>query len=132
MVKNRLFMRSTNNFEDRNGYKEEPANNKKRTMVMDIMPLFVMGYEWIWLVLVAGIVIFGAKKIPQIARALGRSQGEFEKGKIEGIKEAKELANSDDRIKLEKAAESLGIETEGKTDEQIRESINKSLSKAEK
>lgn len=125
-------MRSTNNFEDRNGYKEEPANNKKRTMVMDIMPLFVMGYEWIWLVLVAGIVIFGAKKIPQIARALGRSQGEFEKGKIEGIKEAKELANSDDRIKLEKAAESLGIETEGKTDEQIRESINKSLSKAEK
>lgn len=125
-------MRSANNFEDRNGYKEERANNKKRTMVMDIMPLFVMGYEWIWLVLVAGIVIFGAKKIPQIARALGKSQGEFEKGKIEGIKEAKELANSDDRIKLEKAAESLGIETEGKTDEQIRESINKSLSKAEK
>jgi sec-independent protein translocase protein TatA len=101
-------------------------------MGIDMIPLFVMGYEWIWLVLIAGIVIFGAKKIPEIARALGKSQGEFEKGKIQGIKEAKELANSDERVKLVKAAESLGIQHEGLNDEQLKEAINKSLTKPEK
>ena len=122
-----------NNFEDRNGYKQRFARYKNRTgMGMDLIPLFVMGYEWIWLLLIAGIVIFGAKKIPEIARALGKSQGEFEKGKIQGIKEAKELANSDDRVKLVKAAESLGIQHEGLNDEQLKEALNKSLSKPEK
>jgi len=122
-----------NNFEDRNGYKQRFARYKNRTgMGMDLIPLFVMGYEWIWLVLIAGIVIFGAKKIPEIARALGKSQGEFEKGKIQGIKEAKELANSDDRVKLVKAAESLGIQHEGLSDEQLKEALNKSLTKPEK
>ncbi len=107
--------------------------NKIRTsMGMDLIPLFVMGYEWIWLVLIGGIVIFGAKKIPEIARALGKSQGEFEKGKIQGIKEAKELANSDDRVKLVKAAESLGIQHEGLSDEQLKEAISKSVTKPEK
>jgi len=122
-----------NNFEDRNGYKQRFARYKNRTgMGMDLIPLFVMGYEWIWLLLIAGIVIFGAKKIPEIARALGKSQGEFEKGKIQGIKEAKELANSDDRVKLVKAAESLGIQHEGLSDEQLKEALNKSLTKPEK
>ena len=119
-------------FEDRNGYKEELVNCKQGNMVMNLIPLFVMGYEWIWLILIGGIVIFGAKKIPEIARALGKSQGEFEKGKIQGIKEAKELANSDERVKLVKAAESLGIEHEGLSDEQLKEAIGKSMSKSEK
>lgn len=104
----------------------------KRGTVMNLTPLFVMGYEWVWLLVIAGIVIFGAKKIPEIARALGKSQGEFEKGKIEGMKEAKSLLNSDERAKLEKAAESLGIETQGKSDDQLKEAINKSLSKSDK
>jgi sec-independent protein translocase protein TatA len=33
-------------------------------------------------------LIFGAKKIPEIARALGRSSGEFKKGLREGNAEA--------------------------------------------
>ena len=38
-------------------------------------------------------LIFGAKKIPEIARALGRSSGEFKKGLKEGNAAAAEKAD---------------------------------------
>lgn len=98
-------------------------------MGMDMIPLFVAGFEWIWILVAAGIVIFGAKKIPEIARSLGKAKGEFEKGQIEGTKEVKSLLSSDDRTKLIKAAESLGIQTEGLNNDQLKEAINKALSK---
>jgi len=98
-------------------------------MALDMIPLFVTGYEWIWLAVIAGIVIFGAKKIPEIAKSLGKAQGEFEKGKIEGAKEVKSMQSSEDeRLKLVKAAESLGIQTEGLSNEQLKEAINKAVS----
>jgi sec-independent protein translocase protein TatA len=97
-----------------------------------MIPLFLpVGMEWIWLVVIGGIVIFGAKKIPEIARSLGKSKGEFEKGQIEGTKEVKKMINSDERLKLLKAAESLDIETEGLSDQQLKEAINKATSKQE-
>jgi len=98
-------------------------------MVTEMIPLFVMGMEWIWLIVIGGIVIFGAKKIPELARSLGKAQGEFEKGKIQGTKEAKELLNSDEHVKLVKAAESLGLETEGLSDQQLKDAISKATSK---
>jgi sec-independent protein translocase protein TatA len=99
-------------------------------MALNVLPLFVMGMEWIWLIVIGGIVIFGAKKIPELARSLGKAQGEFEKGKIQGTKEAKELLNSDEHLKLVKAAESLGLETEGLTDQQLKDAIGKATSKS--
>ena len=53
--------------------------------------MFVGGYEWVWIVVIVGVLLFGAKKIPELARTLGKSKGEFEKGKIEGDKELKDL-----------------------------------------
>ena len=39
----------------------------------------------VWVILVIGVVlIFGATKLPQIARNLGKAQGEFKKGLKEG------------------------------------------------
>jgi sec-independent protein translocase protein TatA len=44
---------------------------------------------WQFLIVILIIaIIFGAKKIPEIARALGRSSGEFKKGLKEGNAEA--------------------------------------------
>jgi sec-independent protein translocase protein TatA len=43
-----------------------------------------VGPEWIVVAVVAVAVIFGAKKIPEMARSLGRAQGEFKKGLKEG------------------------------------------------
>jgi len=47
--------------------------------------------EIIILVIVIGVLIFGAKKIPELARTFGKAKGEFEKGKIEADKELKEF-----------------------------------------
>ena len=49
----------------------------------------------LWQVLIVVLIvalIFGAKKIPEIARALGRSSGEFKKGLREGNAAAAEKA----------------------------------------
>jgi sec-independent protein translocase protein TatA len=43
--------------------------------------------EWIIVGIVAIAVIFGATKLPEIARNLGRSSGEFKKGLKEGDEE---------------------------------------------
>ncbi len=48
---------------------------------------FIAGQEWIILAIVVVVLIFGAKKIPELAKTFGKARGEFEKGKIEGEKE---------------------------------------------
>jgi len=40
--------------------------------------------DWMLVVLIGGVVIFGAAKLPQIARNMGKAQGEFKKGLKEG------------------------------------------------
>jgi sec-independent protein translocase protein TatA len=47
--------------------------------------------EIIIILVVAGIVFFGGKKIEELGRALGRFTGEFKKGKMEVEKELKEI-----------------------------------------
>ena len=39
--------------------------------------------DWLIIAVVAGILFYGSSKIPQLAHSLGRSVGEFKKGKIE-------------------------------------------------
>jgi sec-independent protein translocase protein TatA len=54
-----------------------------------------MGNEWIILIIIAVVFIFGAKKIPELAKTLGKAKGEFEKGKIEGEKELKDFKDKE-------------------------------------
>ena len=58
-----------------------------------------MGAEWIWILIIIGVLIFGAKKIPELARTLGRAKGDFEKGKIESEKDLKEFKEKQDSNK---------------------------------
>jgi TatA/E family protein of Tat protein translocase len=43
--------------------------------------------EWIIVAAVAVVVLFGATKLPEIARNFGRAQGEFKKGLRDGVDE---------------------------------------------
>lgn len=52
---------------------------------------FIAGQEWIFVIVIAVVLIFGAKKIPELAKTFGKAKGEFEKGKIEGDKELDEF-----------------------------------------
>ncbi len=52
---------------------------------------FIAGQEWIWIIVVIAVLLFGAKKIPQLAKTFGKAKGEYEKGRIEGDKELEEF-----------------------------------------
>ncbi len=59
--------------------------------LMNIANFVPGGTELIILVVVIGVLIFGAKKIPELAKTFGKAKGEFEKGKMEGEKELKDF-----------------------------------------
>ncbi len=62
--------------------------------------------EIIVLVVVIGVLIFGAKKIPELAKTFGKAKGEFEKGKIEADKELKDFKGEIDNITKDKQVKS--------------------------
>ena len=64
--------------------------------MFESLMMFVGGYEWVWIIVIVGVLRFGAKKIPELARTLGKSRGEFEKGKMEGDKELNDLKEKKD------------------------------------
>ena len=63
--------------------------------------------EIIVLVVVIGVLIFGAKKIPELAKTFGKAKGEFEKGKIQGDKELKDFKGEIDNVSKDKEVKSL-------------------------
>ena len=54
------------------------------------------GSEWFWIVLVI-ILLFGAKKLPELARSIGRSLGEFSRAKDDFEKEVKNAVEDGDK-----------------------------------
>ncbi|MBR6162611.1 twin-arginine translocase TatA/TatE family subunit [bacterium] len=53
-----------------------------------------IGIQEITLVIIVVLLLFGGKRIPELARALGRASYEFKKAKETIKKEADEIANS--------------------------------------
>jgi sec-independent protein translocase protein TatA len=60
--------------------------------------LFSSPWEVVVVLLVI-ILLFGARKLPDLARALGKSMSEFKKGREEGLKVEKP-AESDDTKRI--------------------------------
>ena len=89
------------------------------------------GAEWIIIGAIIIALIFGFKKIPEIARSFGRASGEFQKAKYEMQKEVERVKNSDptNRDKLESIADKLGIDYANKSDEELRLAIDKNIGK---
>ena len=52
---------------------------------------FIAGQEWIFIIIIAAVFIFGAKKIPELAKTFGKAKGEYKKGEIEADEELKKL-----------------------------------------
>ena len=93
------------------------------------------GMTEILIIVVAIVILFGATKIPELARSLGKATGEFRKGKQEvelelkdiekSVKEGKPAPDKSSRIRA--LAKDMGISVEGKSDEQLLEEIQKKM-----
>ena len=85
----------------------------------------ISGWEWILILgVVVVIILWGPKKIPELARAIGRARGEFDRASKEYSESppTTEKQPSSDDLLIE-TAKNLGISTEGKTKEQISKEI---------
>lgn len=69
-----------------------------------------IGIPEIILILVVVLLIFGGKRIPELARSLGRAKYEYKKAKETIEKEAKDLEKSVDAV-AESEAEKSGKES---------------------
>jgi sec-independent protein translocase protein TatA len=102
-----------------------------------IFMAFINGMEWIIIILVIVVIFFGAKKIPELARSMGRATSEFQRARVEA---KRTLANesfsnqertqkSIDREKLESIAETLGVDYSNKDDQDLKNAIDEELKK---
>lgn len=103
----------------------------------------IAGTEWIVIILLALVLLFGTKKLPQVSRSIGKAVGEFEKAREMFRKEMEEASQEargsaklpkitgpvgSEREKLETLADSLGIaDHSGLSDDELRALISKRL-----
>jgi len=108
----------------------------------DLQMAFVNAAEWIIIIVIVLAVIFGAKKIPELARSFGRATTEYEKAKIEAKKELQRVKDVGtttststateaqvSRGKLESVANSLGINHSEMSDDELRSAIQVQINK---
>ena len=100
----------------------------------DLLMQFAGLAGWEWVIIIGAIVVifFGVKKLPEIARSLGKASTEYEKARIHAKKEIQQLKGQGgiNREKLESMANSLGIDYLNKNDEEIKAAIELELNKA--
>ena len=108
--------------------------------------LNIIGSEWIIIIFVALILLFGTNKLPEAGKKIGRMVGEYNKAKAEMQNQIKEYTNNEsdnhnismngpvetERQKLEYMAKSLGIKIENKTDAELKQIIGTKLGSSKK
>ncbi len=95
----------------------------------NMLMLIPGGFEWIFIILIIVVIIFGAKKIPELARSFGKATSEIEKAHIHAKREI-DILNDVDRLireKLESVADTLRIDYIGKDDEPLKKDIDGAL-----
>jgi sec-independent protein translocase protein TatA len=104
---------------------------------------FINGAEWIIIILIIVILFFGAKKIPELAKSLGRASSEFQRARIDAKRTLENDADLQsttttsqatqqqaiDREKLESIADTLGIDYSNKNDQDLKIAIEEELKK---
>jgi sec-independent protein translocase protein TatA len=99
-----------------------------------LLQVGVGGFEWVIIIVIVVVLIFGVKKIPELARSFGKASSEYEKAKIEAKNELRRVKTKDvedvEREKLESIAETLGIDYTNKNDEELRIAIDAEINRS--
>jgi len=98
--------------------------------------LNIMGSEWMIIIFVALILLFGTNKLPEAGKKIGKMVGEYNKAKAEMQNQINDITKNEadnptidgpvqtERQKLEKMAQTLRIDTERKTDAELKQAID--------
>ena len=98
--------------------------------------LNIMGSEWMIIIFVALILLFGTNKLPEAGKKIGKMVGEYNKAKTEMQNQINDMTKTEpdnptidgpvqtERQKLEKMAQSLGINAENKSDLELKHTID--------
>lgn len=94
------------------------------------LTLFIAGQEWIFVIVAIAVIFFGAKKIPELARSMGKATSEYEKARIDAEKEITQFKGERmEREKLNEIARALGVDNTNKNDEELRLAVEKAIKK---
>jgi len=98
--------------------------------------LNIMGSEWMIIIFVALILLFGTNKLPEAGKKIGKMVGEYNKAKTEMQNQINEATKTEpdspiidgpvqtERQKLEKMAQTLRINIENKSDSELKNAID--------
>lgn len=94
----------------------------------------MLGAEELIPIFILIVLLFGANKLPELARSMGSAMGEFKKAQMESEQNLREFEKSIKeptvvKSKIQETAEKLGIDIRGKTDDQLLDAIQKSTDK---
>lgn len=94
----------------------------------------MIGTNELLMIFAIAVLLFGASKLPELARSMGSSVGEFKKAQKESEQNLKEFEKSlkepiTPKTKVQETAVKLGIDIRGKTDDQLLEEIQRSAEK---
>ena len=101
----------------------------------------------IGVILLLIVLLFGASKVPELARAFGQAVGEFKRARREAELEYKKIEESitgseeeipsaevkaaakrkSEDVNIKEVAAYMGIDTEGKTEDELKEEIQAKL-----
>ena len=100
----------------------------------------ISGISTMQIVLIVAVIVllFGASRLPELARSVGKSAGEFKKAQKEAEisyqefeKSLKDTTPEEKETKIQKMAKEQGIETAGKTDDQLLDEISAKMNSKE-
>ena len=101
--------------------------------------LNIIGSEWIIIIFIALILLFGSKSFPDVAKKIGRLVGDYKNAKNQIENEMKDFTKEnlevsgpvkDERKKLEITANHLGVDCESKTDDELKKIIEDKMGKS--
>ena len=88
------------------------------------------GTQELVIVLVVFFILFGAKELPKLARAMGQAKGEFHQG-LADVKDAGDDTEEDldrggrtEAAALAEQAEESDVDIEGKTPEEVEDEVS--------
>jgi len=98
--------------------------------------LNIIGSEWLIIIFIALILLFGTNRFPDVTKKIGKLVGEYHNAKNQIQNEMKDVTKEnfevsgpvkDERKKLEIMANHFGVDCESKTDDELKKIIDSKI-----